>query len=152
MADSTNVGKAWGITIKTLHEAVGMTVDLDTGVDALTAAVSQNHLRARPLTAESVPQMNLEKSMALYRDRFADASDFTFVFVWSFDLVSMRPLVERYIGSLPGTGRRETWKDVGVHPPTGIVEKRVLKGIEPKSRASVVASRPTADAARMPQT
>ena len=30
MADSTNVGQAWGITIKTLLEAVGMTVDLDT--------------------------------------------------------------------------------------------------------------------------
>ena len=30
--------------------------------------------------------MNLEKSLAFYKDRYADASDFTFVFVGSFDL------------------------------------------------------------------
>ena len=104
--------------------------------------LSQNHFRRRVMTPEIIDEMDLEKSLAFYKDRFADASDFTFVFVGSFDLDSMRPLVERYIGSLPGTGRRETWKDVGVHPPTGIVEKRVLKGIEPKSRASVVFTGP----------
>jgi len=41
--------------------------------------------------------MNLDKSFAFYKDRFADASDFTFVFVGSFDLATMKPLVERYL-------------------------------------------------------
>jgi zinc protease len=39
--------------------------------------------------------------MAFYKDRFADASDFTFVFVGSFDPETMKPLVERYLGGLP---------------------------------------------------
>ena len=30
--------------------------------------------------------MNLDKSLAFYKDRYADASDFVFVFVGSFDL------------------------------------------------------------------
>jgi hypothetical protein len=90
--------------------------------DALTAAVSQNHLRARPLTADSVPQMNLEKSMAFYRDRFADASDFTFVFVGSFDLptpgrsssaTSLPVLNRRRVGETSVSGRLSPSSDAG---------------------------------------
>ena len=49
--------------------------------DALQSTLSQNHPRARVMTAEMVDELNLEKSLAFYKDRFADASDFTFVFV-----------------------------------------------------------------------
>src|SRR5205085_1103280 len=110
--------------------------------EALGAALSQNHLRAQPLTAARVDQMNLDQSLAFYRDRFADASDFTFVFVGSFNLATMKPLVERYLGSLPALHRHETAKDVGPHPPTGVVEKQVRRGIEPKSQVSIVFTGP----------
>ena len=110
--------------------------------EALTSALTQNHLRARPLTAERVDEMNLDKSLAFYRDRFADASDFTFVFVGSMDLAAMKPLAERYLGGLPALHRHETWKDVGMRSPTGVVEKRVEKGIEPKSEAAIVFTGP----------
>ena len=63
--------------------------------------------------------MSLEKSIAFSRDRFADASDFTFVFVGSFNLPTMKPLVERYLGSLPALKRKEAGRDVGIRPPTG---------------------------------
>ena len=75
--------------------------------DALNAALTQDHLRARPLTPDKSRQMNLDKSLAFYKDRFADASDFTFVFVGSFDLPTIKPLVERYLGSLPSLHRQE---------------------------------------------
>jgi zinc protease len=106
--------------------------------DALNAAVSQNHLRARPLNSELVKQMNLDKSLAFYKDRFADASDFTFVFVGSFDLPTIKPLVERYLASLPSTNRKETGRDVGIRPPAGVVEKQINKGSTPKSQVGVV--------------
>ena len=61
--------------------------------------------------------MNLDKSLAFYKDRFADASDFTFVFVGSFDLPTIKPLVERYLGSLPSLHRKEAGRDVGIRPP-----------------------------------
>jgi len=54
----------------------------------------------------------------------------------------MKPLVERYLGALPSLKRKETWKDIGLKGPTGIVEKRVEKGIEPKSRTAIVFSGP----------
>ena len=110
--------------------------------EALQSTLTQNHPRARMLTVEMIDQMNLEKSLAFYKDRFADAGDFTFVFVGSFDLEMMRPFVERYLASLPALHRNETWKDVGIHTPKGVVEKVVRKGIEPQSRAAIVFSGP----------
>ena len=86
--------------------------------------------------------MSLDKSMAFYRDRFADASDFTFVFVGSFDLATIKPLVERYLGSLPSLHRKEAGRDVGIRPPGDVVEKLVTKGTTPKSQVGVVFTGP----------
>jgi zinc protease len=105
--------------------------------ETLQSTLTQNHPRARLMTPAMVDEMNLDKSLAFYKDRFSDASDFTFVFVGSFDLPAMKPLVERYLGALPSTHRKESWKDVGIVRPKGVVEKRVEKGIEPKSRARI---------------
>ena len=108
----------------------------------LDAALSQNHLRAQPLTPASVDRMDLNKSLAFYKDRFADASDFVFVFVGSFDLAAMRPLVEKYLGSLPSLRRNEMAKDVGMRTPPGIVERQVKSGIAPRSQVSIVFTGP----------
>jgi len=110
--------------------------------DALNTARFQNHPRRRIPTVETVDQWNLDKSMAFYKDRFADASDFTFFFVGSFDEATIKPLVERYLGALPSLKRKETWKDIGLKKPAGIVEKRVEKGFEPKSQTAIVFSGP----------
>jgi zinc protease len=107
-------------------------------------ALYQNHVRTRPFTAERVDEMNLDKSFAFFRDRFADAGDFTFVFVGTFTPEEIRPLVERYVASLPSTGRKETWKDVGIRIPRGVIDRRVQKGIEPKSQTMIVFSGPFA--------
>jgi zinc protease len=108
----------------------------------LQATRYQNHPRRQVPTPETINQWNLEKSMAFYRDRFADASDFRFVFVGSFDLPTIKPLIEKYLASLPSIRRKETWKDVGVRTPTDIVVKRVEKGVEPKSLTAIVFSGP----------
>lgn len=102
--------------------------------EALGTALRQNHLRSRPVTVETLAELNLDKSLTFYKDRFADASDFTFVFVGSFDPELLKPLVERYLGGLPSTRRKETWRDTGIRYATGVIERRVEKGIEPKSR------------------
>ena len=104
----------------------------------------QNHVRARPFTPERVGEMSLEKSFTFFRDRFADAGDFTFVFVGTFTPEEIRPLVERYVAGLPSKGRKETWKDTGIRIPRGVIDKRVQKGIEPKSQTNIVFSGPFA--------
>jgi zinc protease len=105
---------------------------------ALAEIMGQNSPRRRLPTPAMIDEWNLDKSLAFYKDRFADASDFTFVFVGNIDPAVMKPLAERYLGSLPSTHRRETWKDVGVRAPKGVITKQVVKGIEPKSQATIV--------------
>ncbi len=104
---------------------------------AIDAALTQNHVRAQPLTPANVGRMSLARSLAFYQDRFADASDFTFVFVGSFDLPTMKPLVEKYLGSLPSLRRNEMVKDVGIRPPAGVVDREVKSGIAPRSQVSI---------------
>jgi len=109
---------------------------------AVEAALSQNNPRRRPESAATVAQWNLEKALAFYKARFADASGFTFVFVGSFRPESIRPLVERYIASLPATHAHETARDLGIRPPSGVVEKTIEMGIAPKSQVAIVLSGP----------
>ena len=110
--------------------------------DTLVAALTQNHPRARPLSAASISQMSLDRSMAFYKSRFADASDFTFVFVGSFQVDAIKPLVERYLASLPSLRKVEAAVDHGVRPPEGVVQREVVKGLEPRSQVAIVFSGP----------
>lgn len=110
--------------------------------DTITKTLSQDHPRRRPWTVELLGEMDLERSYDIYRDRFKDAGDFTFFFAGNFELTEIRPLIETYLGSLPSTGRKEDWRDVGVRPPKGVIEKTVRKGLEPKSRVRIVFTGP----------
>jgi zinc protease len=109
---------------------------------ATNTALSQNHVRRQPETPATVDRWDLAKSMAFYQARFADASHFTFVFVGSFTPEMIKPFVETYVASLPATHANETWRDLGITPPTGVVERTVEKGIAPQSEVEIVFSGP----------
>ncbi len=100
--------------------------------------VYSNHSRKEPDSLETLEKFDLAKSMEFYKDRFADTGDFVFVFTGSFTLEQMRPFVETYLGALPSTGRKETWKDVGIRGVReGIIKETVYKGKEPKSSTRI---------------
>ena len=106
--------------------------------EKVNTIMTQDHPRARQPKPEDLSKVNLDTAMKFYKDRFADMGDFTFVFVGSLDLPAMRPLVEKYVASLPSTGRKETWKDLGVREPETVVIDEVKKGIEPKSQTAII--------------
>jgi zinc protease len=108
----------------------------------IDALLSGNNPRRQPETPSTVDQWNLAKSMAFYKARFADASNFTFVFVGSFTVDAIEPLVETYIASLPATHAHEKWKDLGIVSPGTVVEKTIEKGIAPKSEVAIVFTGP----------
>ncbi len=110
--------------------------------DTIQVTLTQHHFRSRPWSKELLAEMDHEESFRIYRDRFADASDFAFFFVGNFEPETIKPLVQNYLGGLPSVKREETWKDVGMDPPTGVIKKKVNKGIEPKSSVRIIFSGP----------
>lgn len=101
--------------------------------NAITQELFGDHPRHQPMSAELLEKMNLAQSEAIYKDRFADASDFTFYFVGNVSPAQLKPLVENYLASLPNLGRNETWRNPGDVIKPGKKEVTVRKGLEPKA-------------------
>ncbi|MBM2813613.1 MAG: peptidase domain protein [Ignavibacteria bacterium] len=108
--------------------------------DSVTVTVTNYNMRSKPMTEEMLSKVDLDKAYSFYQNRFADASDFTFFFVGSFEPDKFRIFVETYIASLPNLSRKENWKDLSGHPPKGQVQKEVKKGIENKSSVNMIIS------------
>ena len=108
--------------------------------DTLSATLANGDPRSRTLREYlgDLDRADLDRSLAFYRDRFADVSDFTFVLVGAFEPEAVRPLVETYLASLPGTGRNEAPVDRSVAPPEGVVAKTVRAGVEPQAQVALV--------------
>ena len=105
--------------------------------------MTKNHPRADKLpVAEDFDKINLDRSIQIYKERFANAGDFTFFFVGSFNEDSIKPLLEKYIGSLPFNTKKETFKDLGIRPPTGGINKVITKGADPKSQVVMIFTTP----------
>ena len=96
--------------------------------DTLRIALSQGHFRARPVTPGLLEELDLERAVQVYADRFADFSDCTFLFVGAFDWRELRSLTEAYLAALPAGQRHEQWQDVGIDPPSGVQEHSVRAG------------------------
>ena len=80
-------------------------------------------------TEEQMNAVDYERVFNIYKERFADASDFTFFFVGnvSDEMVSM---IAKYLGNLPAINRKETWKDRSTDFAKGIQRETVRKGMD----------------------
>lgn len=103
--------------------------------DSVQYILADRHPRALPENVEKLQKIKFEKSKEVYLDRFADASDFTFVFTGNIDIEKAKPLFETYLGSLPSTKRTENWKDNEVNYPEGKVHKVIEKELEVKKNS-----------------
>ena len=110
--------------------------------DTLDLTLSQHHVRAKPPSAQDMEYVRLHHAISIYKQRFADASNFTFVFVGTIDTTKLKPLVEQYIASLPATHAGEKWKDVGMSYPAGVITREVKRGMEPKAQTAIVFTGP----------
>ncbi len=106
--------------------------------DTISATMSQNHPRRRPLSEELINEAKLNRIGYIFKDRFGDPGSFTFIFVGNLDIEKVKPLFEKYLGGLPVVNRTETWKDLNINPPKGVIKKTVYSKMEvPKSTVYV---------------
>jgi zinc protease len=108
--------------------------------DTVNAVLGNYAYRSLPPDAVHLQRMGLQKAYDIYKDRFADASGFTFVFVGNFNIDSLTPLLVTYLGSLPALHRGEQARDLNDHIPTGQWTKKVYRGKENKATVRLVIS------------
>ncbi|MGZ5201141.1 MAG: M16 family metallopeptidase [Telluria sp.] len=106
--------------------------------DMVQSTVYGNHPRApRALKPEEYGQLSLDRSIAIYRQRFSSAKGMTFFFVGSFDVKSIKPLLATYLASLPTPDLPLAYRDTGLRPVTGVVKREVHSGAEDKSTVAL---------------
>ncbi len=84
-------------------------------------------------TVDDLDQVSFSRAHEIYKERFSNAGEFTFFFVGNLDMATAVPMFEQYLGSLPSSDATESWKDLGIRPPEGKVEKDLFKGTDDKS-------------------
>ena len=87
--------------------------------DSITKVLYNNHPLRLRMNVEDYDKVDYAKAMEMYKDRFADPNNFTFVFVGNIDVETFKPLVEQYLASLKKKNRKEDWKDVGMRVADG---------------------------------
>ncbi|MDR1315760.1 MAG: insulinase family protein [Spirochaetales bacterium] len=96
------------------------------------------HPRGRPVRADMIDSIDTRRAFELYKDRFSDVSDFTFIFVGSISSAELEPYLCTYLASLPGKGRKESWRDTGLRFSRGKAERTVRAGLEERSMQALV--------------
>ena len=86
-----------------------------------------------------VDKIDYARIMEMYKDRFKDASDFTFIFVGNIKPEETEPLIATYLGALPSVNRKETFRDNHIDMRQGDYKNIFNKKLEtPKATVLVI--------------
>jgi zinc protease len=106
--------------------------------ERVSQVVTSNHYTSQPVTAETLAGLDRAKMSGFYRARFSNAADFTFFLVGAFNVDDAVPLLARYVGSLPSTGKRTSEvKDLHIQFPATTQRVQVEKGREPRAQVAL---------------
>jgi zinc protease len=106
--------------------------------DAIVDTLYNKHPYApRAIVLADVARVDLDRSIALYRQRFGSAKGFTFVLAGNFDVARLKPLLAAYLGTLPVADLPLAYRDVGLRFPRGVVKRELKAGAEQKSMVSL---------------
>ena len=106
--------------------------------DSLSVTLGSHSWRSKPITAESLKQLDYDRVMQILKERTANAANFTFYFIGSFDEATIRPLIEQYIASLPAKkGVKTNWVNHDDYPEGEVINHFSRKMEEPKANSAI---------------
>ena len=105
--------------------------------DSVNVTLNNHTWRYRPFEAECLKDVNYDRIMQIAKERTANAADFTFYFVGSFDNDTIRKHICQYIASLPAKGKKENWVNVDEHPSGTVLNHFTRKMETPKANAQM---------------
>jgi len=93
--------------------------------DSISMITTGYNPRTPILNKETISKITLDDIRKIYTDRFNAADEFTFFIVGNIGQDTVMSMVEKYIGSLPSEGRKETWIDRKVEQPKGKITREI---------------------------
>ena len=113
--------------------------------DSLTHTIYCHNPRYMLPEASDLPGISYDRILQIARERFSNASAFTFVFAGKFDEVTIVPLIEQYIASLPSTGAAaEPVRSISTLAQGEVVNRFTVHTESPKATAVEVWHAPIA--------
>ena len=90
------------LTTQPMYKYLGQLID---------AAMSHDPYRKTALTMddEYLNQVNFDRAVQIYKERFSNPADFTFFFVGNYDEKEMKEYVELYLGSMKTGSKKENY-------------------------------------------
>ena len=102
--------------------------------DTVQYIASNYHWRSKPITLEDVNRVDYDRVVKIAKERTANAANYTFTFVGSFDEEVIRSYIEQYIASLPAKkGVKSYWKDDSSIPKGQTIKHFTHKMETPKA-------------------
>ena len=98
--------------------------------DTLARVLYDNKPRALRMKAWMLDKIDYDRAIQIYKERFAGASDFVFIFTGNIDEATALPLICKYIGSLPKGKKKESWKDIHMDIKPGKISNIFDKEME----------------------
>jgi zinc protease len=104
-----------------------------------TILYGKNHPTERLFDKKLMAEMSFDKMKSIYTSRFGNAGDFKFFIVGDVTKETIKPLLEKYIASIPTTTEKENWKDNSTSWINNKIDKDVfLEMKDPKTSVRVV--------------
>ena len=74
--------------------------------DSLTLTLQNHSKRFAPTCVEDLANVSYDRILQMAKEQTANAAAFTFTIIGNYDEAALRPLLEKYLGSLPGNAKK----------------------------------------------
>lgn len=103
-----------------------------------TIVYGKNNPKVRMMNQQYIDDLSFDKMKSIYQERFADVANFEFYLVGDVTPEVVKPLLEKYIASIEGVKRKESFKDNMVPWVSDKIDKDVFLKLEtPKSSVKI---------------
>lgn len=107
--------------------------------DSLSKIVYNKNPWANEIPApEDFDRLNLDKLFSIYNQIYGNAHGMHYSFVGNIDIEKAKPLLEKYIASLPASAKENKPKDNGIRMVKGLTEVNLKKGKESQAVITVM--------------
>ncbi|MEM8521222.1 insulinase family protein [Flavobacterium sp. PL12] len=112
--------------------------------DSITSTLyGSNNAKKRLFNEQYLNDISFERIKAIYQDRFKNPADFTFFIAGDISKETLKPLLEKYIASLPTTKKKEKWQDNSVSWLNRTNKKEIFMEMEdPKATVRISFKKP----------